>query len=300
MNSNSGDCFDGVSLFVAVVEAGSFTSAAERFGQSPSHVSKTISRLETRIGARLLNRTTRTLSLTDAGREYFERCRQMVADATAAEAAAGHGQESPSGSLRVSAPVSFALGHLNDALPDFLARYPDLTADIELNDRMVDLVAEGFDTVIRIGDLKDSSLVSRRIASSRGLTVAAPDYWDRRGRPAHPSELAGHDCITYSYMARPDQWQYRDPTGGGITVKVTPRIRCNSAELEAGLAAAGLGVTRLPAFACARALSAGRLEPVLEAYEKPEMGIYALYPHRRHLTAKVRVFIDFLVERFGD
>lgn len=299
MSGNTADLFDGVSIFVSVVEAGTFTAAADRTGHSISHVSKTVTRLEARLGTRLLNRTTRTLSLTDAGREYFERCRRILEDARDAEEAVGRGQESPHGLLRVSVPVSFALGHLNDALPDFLEAHPALTADIELSDRMVDVVAEAFDMVIRIGELVESSLVSRRIASSRGLTVASPAYWDRCGRPAHPSELVGHDCITYGYMATPDQWKFRDPAGGSVTVKITPRVRCNSAELEAGLAEAGLGVTRLPAFACARALAEGRLEAVLEDYERAEMGIYAVYPHRRYLAAKVRVFIDFLVERFG-
>lgn len=300
MIGNPGDRFDGVSVFVSVVEAGTFTAAADRLGHSVSHVSKTIGRLETRVGARLLNRTTRTLSLTDAGRLYFERCRQMVADAEEAEMAIGAGQVTPRGLLRISAPVSFTLGHLDRALPDFLNAHPQVTAEIELNDRMVDLVAEGFDVVLRVGALKESSLISRRIASSRGLTVAAPAYWRRRGRPRHPSELAGHDCITYSYMAAPDQWAFRDPDGSAIAVKITPRVLCNSAELETSLAVAGLGVTRLPAFACAQELADGRLEAVLEDFERPEMGLYAVYPHRRHLTAKVRAFVDFLVARFGD
>lgn len=174
MASNISDRFAGVSVFVGVVEAGTFTAAAAHLGHSVSFVSKEVTRLEARIGARLLNRTTRTLSLTDAGRDYFERCRQMVADAEDAEASVSHGQNQPRGLLRVGAPVSFGLGYLKDALPEFLNDHPELTAEIELNDRMVDLVAEGFDVVIRVGELKDSSLISRRFSASRGLTVAAP------------------------------------------------------------------------------------------------------------------------------
>lgn len=300
MKRNSRDRFAGVSVFVSVMDAGSLTAAANRLGHSVSFISKEITRLEARIGVLLLNRTTRTLSLTDAGRLYFERCRKMVADADEAEASVGLGQETPRGLLRVSAPVSFGLGYLTSALPDFLNDYPELTAEIELNDRMVDVVAEGFDVVIRVGDLKDTSLVSRRISSSRGLTVAAPAYWERRGRPAHPSELTDHDCISYSYMPTPGSWEFYEPTGRKIRVKFAPRVRCNSAELESDLAVAGIGVTRLPAFACARELAEGRLEPVLEAYERPPLGIYAVFPHRQHLSAKVRAFVDFLVDRFGN
>jgi DNA-binding transcriptional LysR family regulator len=149
--------------------------------------------------------------------------------------------------------------------------------------------------------LKESSLISRRITSSRGLTVAAPAYWERRGRPSHPADLIDHDCISYSYMPTPGQWEFREPTAGRkIQVKIAPRLTCNSAELETGLAVAGLGVTRLPAFACARELADGLLEPVLEAYERPPLGVYGVYPHRQHLSAKVRAFVDFLVDRFGD
>lgn len=299
MDRNGEGTFEGVSVFVAVVEAGTFTAAADRLGHSVSFISKAVTRLEARIGVRLLNRTTRTLSLTDAGRLYFERCRQIVADAQAAERCVTLGQETPRGLLRLSAPVSFGLGYLRHTLPDFLAAYPDVTMEIESNDRFVDVVAEGYDVVIRVADLKDSNLVSRRITSSRGLTVAAPAYWDRRGRPTHPADLTDHNCISYTYKQAPNHWEFHDPAGGRIGVNITPRVLCNSAEMESGLAVAGLGVTRLPAFACAQELAAGLLEPVLEPYERPPHGVYAVYPHRQHLSAKVRAFVDFLVARFG-
>ncbi len=300
MARNNKDRFAGISVFVVVVEAGSFTAAAERLGHSVSFVSKEIARLEARIGARLLNRTTRTLSLTDAGRDYFERCGQLVADAEEAEDRVSLGREQPRGLLRVSAPVSLGLGNLASVLPDFLKAHPELTAEIELNDRMVDVVAEGFDVVIRVGRLKASSLISRRIASSRGVIVAAPEYWDRRGRPTHPSELSVHDCISYSLMRSPERWEFSEPDGRKIGVDIRTRVLCNSAELEAVLAVAGLGVTRLPAFACARELAEGRLQSVLDDYGRSEIGVYAIYPDRRHLPAKSRAFVDFMVERFGD
>ena len=287
-------------MFVGVVEAGSFTAAAERLGHSVSFVSKEIARLEARIGARLLNRTTRTQSLTDAGRDYYERCRQIVADAEEAEDRVSLGRERTRGLLRVSAPVSLGLGRLASVLPDFLETHPEMRAEIDLNDRMVDMMADGFDVVIRVGQLKASSLICRRIASSRGVIVAAPDYRDRRGRPAHTSELSGQACISYSLMRSPERWDFVEPDGRRVSVDIRTRVLCNSAELETALAVAGLGVTRLPAFACARELAEGRLQSVLDDYGRSEIGVYAIYPERRHLPAKTRVFIDFLIERFGD
>ena len=300
MTRNSRDKFDGVSVFVAVIEAGSFTAAAGRLGHSVSFISKAVTRLEDRIGVRLLNRTTRALSLTDAGRLYFERCQQIVADAEAAELCITTGQDTPRGLLKLSAPVSFGLGQLKNALPVFLVAYPDLTIEVESNDRFVDVVAEGFDVVIRVGNLKDSSLVSRRIMSSRSVVVASSDYWDRCGRPTHPVQLAEHDCISYTYGQARKHWEFRNPAGGRIRVSITPRIQCNSAELESALAVTGLGVTRLPTFACTQELADGFLEPVLEAYERPPVGVYAVYPHRQHLAAKVRAFVDFLADQIVD
>jgi DNA-binding transcriptional LysR family regulator len=290
----------GIDIFVAVVEADSFTQAAAQLGKSASYVSKAVSRLENELGARLLNRTTRSLSLTDAGRSYFEQCRAIVAEAEQAALMVSEADHEPRGVLKVSAPVSFGISHLAAALPDFLRDAPELKLDIELNDRKVDVVADGFDVVLRVGQLADTSLIAKRIATVTGVTAASPAYWDARGRPQHPAELANHTCIAYSLIHAPNRWQYRDQDGRPTTVDVASRVICNSAELECALAVAGMGVIRMPEFACQAEIEAGRLEPVLEDYARAPFGIYAVYPHRRHLSAKVRAFVDFLVDRFGD
>ncbi len=290
---------DGIDTFVRVVDAGSFTAAANVLGKSTSYVSKEVSRLEARLGARLLNRTTRSISLTDTGRLYYDRCRRIVADADEAARSVTEAQEHPRGVLKFSAPVSFGLGYLAAMLPKFLETNAEVALEIELNDRMVDIIAEGFDVVLRIGHLEDSSLIARQINVSHGVTVASPTYWKNHGKPGHPEELQGHACISYALMRAPNRWRYRDPDGAEITVNVETRVQCNSAELEAALAVAGLGVTRLPEFACARELAQGLLEPALEKYTGTEIGIFAVYPHRRHLSPKVRAFVDFLVAEFG-
>ncbi|MCP5081074.1 MAG: LysR family transcriptional regulator [Alphaproteobacteria bacterium] len=290
---------DGVGTFVCVIDAGSFSAAAERLGRSKSFVSKQVSELEDRLGARLLNRTTRSLSLTDVGRIYYERCQRIVSDADEAVREITESNARPRGLLRFSAPVSFGLGYLADVLPEFLERNPDLTLDIELNDSLVDIVAGHFDLALRIGRLSDSSLIARQIATAQGRTVAAPDYWDAHGRPEHPHQLRGHRCITYSHMRNPARWDYLGTDTKPISVNIDVAVQCNSGELETALAVKGLGVTRVPEFACARELAAGTLEPVLEEYGGALIGVYAVYPHRRHLSPKVRAFVDFLVEKFG-
>ncbi len=290
---------NGIDIFVAVVDAGSFSKAADRLNKSKSHVSKAVARLENRLGARLLNRTTRSISLTDAGRSYFDQCSQIVADAEQAARSVTDTHAAPRGLLKVSIPVSFGHSDVAPVLPEFLRANPDVTLDIELNDRRVDVIAEGYDVVLRIGELKDSNLVARQISTVRGFTVASPEYWNRHGRPKHPLELAGHACITYALIHAPARWEYQDASGKSIGVDVTSRIQCNSAELERVLAVAGLGVGRIPDFACAKEIEAGLLEPVLSEFARPPFGMYAVYPHRRHLSPKVRSFVDFLVEKFG-
>lgn len=291
---------DGVIVFVAVVEGGGFTAAAHALGHSVSFVSKEIARLEDRLGVRLLNRTTRSVSLTDIGRAYYEQCRQIVADAQGAERSISDAHENPRGLLSISAPVSFGLAYLNDVLPEFLTDYPDITMNIEMNDRLVDVIAEGLDVVIRAGYLKDSNLIARRLMSSRLLTVASPDYLARNGTPQTPNNLKDHPCIAFAYKQMTTRWEYLDPNGGSIDVTVNPRMVCNSAETEIAAALAGIGITEMPSFICHKEVADGRLIPILERFERPPIGVYAVYPHRAHLSAKVRVFVDFLVRKFGE
>ncbi len=291
---------DGVAVFVEVVDAGGFTAAARNLGHSVSFVSKEITRLEDRLGVRLLNRTTRNVSPTDIGRAYYDRCRQIVDDAQDAERGITEAHENPQGLLRISAPVSFCLSYLNDALPEFLADYPDIAMNIETNDRLVDVIAEGFDVVIRAGYLKDSNLIARRLMRSRLLMVAAPDYLARHGTPQTPSDLTDHACIAYAYKQVTTHWDFLDPEKGSVGVTVSPRVVCNSAETEIALAVAGVGISGAPSFICHREVEDGRLIPILEHFKLPPIGVYAVYPHRAHLSAKVRVFVDFLVRKFGE
>jgi DNA-binding transcriptional LysR family regulator len=288
---------NGVAVFVGVVNAGSFTAAARALGHSTSYVSKEITRLEKRLSSRLLNRTTRTISLTDAGRAYYERCSQIVMDAENAERSLNQLQEKPNGLLRINAPASFGTTHLLDVLPQFMQRYPDVKLEVEFNDRLIDVVAEGYDVVIRVGEIKDSNLVARKFTSSRGVVVASPEYLKRRGRPKHAEDLAQHDCIAYSLLPAPTQWEfYKKGVRSNITIN--PRATCNSAAIEVALLTQGIGIARLPLFTCEQEVKNGALQIILDDYDSIKYDVFAVYPHRQYLTAKVRAFVDFVVAAF--
>lgn len=292
------DPFGGMAVFAAVVEAGSFSAAAAALGLSKSAVSKQVARLEDRLGARLLNRTTRTLALTEVGRDYFERAKRILAEVEEAETAVGRLHAEPRGTLRVNAPMSFGTRHVAPALPALLARYPDLGVDLVLNDRVVDVLDEGFDVSIRIVRMEDSSLVARRLSGFRRVVCASPDYWRRHGRPAHPDDLAGHECLIYGYLAQPLDWPFAGPDGR-FRVRVSGRFRANNGDAIRAAALGGLGVALAPSFIVGDDLDAGRLETALEDFEEPDLAIWAVYPPGRHLSAKVRAFVDFLADRFG-
>lgn len=291
------DILEGLIVFVRVVEKGSFTLAANLLGHSTSYISKEVSRLENRLGVRLLNRSTRKISLTDVGKTYYEYCRQIVVDAEEAERSISSQHGVPRGVLKISAPVSIGHIHLAPVLPQFLETYPEVQMDVEFNDRKVDIVAEGFDVVIRVGNLKDTNLINRKIMQSRGVTVVSPEYLQRNRVPAHPLDLTQHDCISYAYK-QTSRWEYTSPNGEPIGVTITPRVISNNAELELSMALAGMGITAMPAFCCEKEINEGTLVPILEKFECIDLGVYAVYPHRRHLSAKVRVFVDFLVDKF--
>lgn len=293
------DLLDGVAVFVAVINSGSFKAAAESLGHSTSYISKEVSRLEKRLGSRLMNRTTRTISLTDAGRAYYERCQQIVIDAENASRSVSRLQDEPRGLLRVNAPTSFGSRHLLGHLSGFLHRYPEVNLEIEFNDRIIDVVAEGYDVVIRVGNVGDSNLVARAFTRSKTVIVASPEYLRRYGTPERASELEDHHCITYSLEANPLSWGF-SKEGEHVQVKLSSRALCNYAEIMVALACDGIGITRVPLFTCNREVEEGRLTILLEDYEQPEYSVYALYPHRQYLTAKVRVFVDYLVECFSE
>ena len=292
------DLLDGIIVFTTVVEAGGFSAAAKRLGRSVSFVSKEVSRLEARLKIRLLNRTTRSVVPTDTGRDYYERCRQIVAEAVDAEGDLAASHQNPQGQLKISMPVSFGRSYLDKSLPEFLNTYPDITLNAELSDRFVDVVAEGYDVVIRAGNLKESSLIARKLANSRLMTVASPEYLERHGTPQTPAELSEHTCICWTNTPT-KQWRFVGPENSTISVDIEPRIICNTSELELPLAVNGVGITRLPGFICHREVESGQLVPILVDFENPPIGLYAVYPHRAHLSAKVRVFVDFLVTAVG-
>jgi len=287
-------------LFARVVEAESFTGAARDLGISKSAVSKQISRLEDRLGLRLLNRSTRRLSLTEAGAAFYEGCQRVASEAAAAERIVSRLASGPRGELRVNAPMSFGIRHLGPCLPDFLRRFPELTVDLTLNDRQVDLVEEGFDVAVRIGDLADSSLIARRLAPSHRVVVAAPAYLAGRGRPERPEQLADHACLRYSYQAAGREWRFRGP-GGERRVKAKGPLSVNNGDVLRAAALDGLGIAFLPTFFVGPDLRAGRLERLLPDWrEAPDSAVHAVYPANRNLSPKVRVFVDFLAERFGE
>ena len=288
-----------MAVFARVVEMESFSGAARALGLSKSAVSKRVGRLEDRMGLRLLNRTTRRLSLTEAGAAFYQGCRRVVAEAEAAERAVTRLASAPRGRLKVNAPMSFGVRHLAPALPDFMARYPELNVDLTLNDRVVDLVEEGFDLAIRIAPLAESSLIARRLAPNRLVLCAAPSYLAAHGAPRAVEDLKDHACLLYSYQTAGDAWRLCGP-GGERRLAVTGRLRINNGDALLAAALGGLGVALLPCFICGQDLRAGRLIQVLPAWSGPaDTAIAAVYPASRNLSPKVRVFVDFLTERFS-
>ncbi|MBK1696262.1 LysR family transcriptional regulator [Rhodovibrio salinarum] len=288
-----------MAVFARVVEEGSFSHAARGLGLSKSAVSKQVGRLEDRLGVRLLNRTTRQLSLTEAGTAFYEHCRQLVADAEAAESAVTHLAAAPRGTLRVNAPMSFGQLHVAPALPEFLAAYPELSVEMQLSDRTVDLIEEGFDLAIRIGQLRDSSLIARRLAPLRQVLCAAPSYLAAQGRPEHPHDLKDHECLIYSYLSWGREWRFQG-VDGELRVPIRGRLEINNGDALLAAARQGFGIVMLPSFLGADDLKAGRLEPLLQDWCEPAAGgIHAVFPASRNLSPKVRVFVDYLARRFA-
>ncbi len=289
---------DVLQVFVRIAETGSFSAAARDLGLSKSASSKKLAALEDRLGARLFNRTTRRLSLTEAGSDFLERAQRILAELEEAEQAAGRLTDEPRGILRVNAPMSFGIRHVAPALADFMTRYPELAVTLDLDDRRVSLIEEGYDVAVRIADLPDSSLVARKLAPARRVVCASPAYWAERGVPTHPRELANHNCLIYAYLPAQNDWRFRGP-GGPLTVRVAGNLKANNGDVLREAALAGLGVCLAPTFLVGDDLRAGRLATVLDAFVDDSLAVYAVYPHRRHLSAKVRAFVDFLAGRFG-
>lgn len=291
--------FDELQAFVAVVEAGSFTAAADRLDTAKSALSRRVSALEDRLGVQLLRRTTRRLNLTDTGRSFYEHSARILADLDEAEAAVLQEHGELRGVLRVALPVSFGVRHMDDLVAEFVRRHPRVTFDLDLNDRRIDLVQEGVDLAVRIGRLKDSTLIARRLFDARTVVCASPEYLDKHGVPATPADLQENDCLVYANLAEPGRWVYRDKSGASQYVDVRVAMSATSGDFLSQAATQGLGVVMQPTFIAGEKICAGDLVPILTEYEWPVSPAYAVYPPTRHLSYRVRAFIDFLVERFA-
>ncbi|HMM84046.1 LysR family transcriptional regulator [Azohydromonas sp.] len=291
------DRFTEMQAFAAVVDAGSFVRAADALQVSKTAVSRLVGDLEARLGVRLLHRTTRRLSLTVEGEVFHARCKELLADVEEAEAEVTARADEAVGLLRLNVPVSFGLLHLAPLWPAFLQQHPKVTLDVTLADRIVDLVEEGYDLAVRIARLPASSLVSRKLGSTRLVLCASPEYLRRHGTPSHPDQIAQHTVFAYTLLASGDTWNFEGPQGP-VSVKVTPRMRSNSGDTCCAAALQHQGIVLQPSFMVGAHLRSGALVEVLPDHRSIELGVYAVYASRKHLTPKVRVLIDYLAEAF--
>ncbi|MEO6928879.1 MAG: LysR family transcriptional regulator [Casimicrobiaceae bacterium] len=292
------DRFLAMSVFAQVVEKGHLTHAAETLGISASAVSRHVAELEAHLHVRLLNRTTRRMSLTEAGQVFYARCVQLLADLEEAEVVVSAGSVVPSGTLKLTCSITWGIRVLAPAIAAFVERFPQIRFEIELSDRAVDIVDEGIDLAIRIGDIGAQSLIGRRIGTMRLVCCAAPAYVAAHGSPAHPQELSRHRCLTYAYSASGNTWRFRDAADVEHAVRVSGAVHANNGQMLATLAAAGMGIVMEPDFIVAPELASGALLPLLADYAPASAGIYVDYASRRQLSAKVRAFVDYMAARF--
>lgn len=296
------DKLTALSVFRRVVDLGSFAAAAEDLNLSPAAVSKHVAALEASLGVRLLQRTTRRLSLTEVGRLYHAGGARILDDLSDLDAQVRRDRALPCGTLRVNAPMAYGLTHLAPLLPEFLARYPEIRLDLVMSDRFVDLLEEGFDLGLRIrSGPPDSSLVGRSLARIDRVVCAAPSYFEQRGVPRRPEDLKDHDCLIYTLATNPGQWRFNDPAapGGRVDLPVTGRLSVNNSMVAVPMLIAGLGIAQIPVFMVEDALASGALVTALDAFQPPPHDLYALYPSARHLSVKVRVFVDYLADKLG-
>lgn len=294
------DLISAMRTYRQVVDSASFTAAAQTLGLSKAAVSKQISDLEAHLGAALLHRTTRRLNVTEAGQLYFERCQRLLDELDTAEAEMRNLQAEPSGRLKISAPGNFGEAVLGPIVCELQKRYPKITLQIELSNRFVDLLEEGFDAALRIRTtLPDSSLIARRLCPVDRVAVAAPAYLKKHGVPKHPRDLADHNCMIYTLSTSPYDWTFNTPSGPH-TVRVNGTIQSNNSQLLVDPLRAGSGIALLPAFSVGADIQAGRLKRVLDQFPVDRHDLYVVYPHNRHLSPKVRVLVDLLIDWFAD
>jgi len=286
-------------VFVTVVARGGFARAADVLGTSPANVTRYVNELEAHLGTRLLNRTSRTLSLTEGGETLYARCKSILDDVAETEGLVSSASVEPRGRLRINVPVSFGILHLAPLWPAFMQKYPGIELDVGLIDRVVDIVDEGYDIAIRISRAGSTNHAARKLATSQNVLCASPAYLARYGAPATPADLLAHRCIGYTYAATGDEWQINDRRGKVHPVKVDCQMHTNNGDTARAAALAGQGVIWQPTFLIGGDLRAGTLVRVLPDYRLPEIDILALYPSRRHVSARVRVMIDFLVDAFA-
>lgn len=285
-------------IFVTVVARGSFTRAADALATSPANVTRYINELESHLGTRLLNRSSRKLSLTESGEALYERSKSILDEVAEAEALASSASVHPRGRLRINAPLSFGVRHLAALWPRFMEKHPDVELDVALIDRVVDIVEEGYDLAIRISRVGSTTHVARKLAASRNIVCASPAYLRRHGRPRVPADLGEHVCIGYTYAATTDEWHLLDEDGKAHVAKVSCVMHTNNGDTAQAAALAGRGIIWQPTFLIGDDLRAGRLVPLLPGYRMPDIDVLAVYPSRRHLSAKVRVMVDFLADAF--
>lgn len=290
--------FSSIPVFVAVVECGGFSPAANKLNITKSAVSKRINQLEDELGIRLLNRTTRKLSLTEAGKRYYEYVSQSLNLAQQGIDAVTELQGNPRGKLKLTAPMSFGVLHVAPLVAEFLALYPDVEIDLQLEDRMVDLVQDGFDLGIRIGNLPLSNLVAKRLTPCRSVLCASPNYLDQHGLPNKPSDLSNHNCLQYTYYRGGSEWVF-ESMGNEFRVVPKGRLTVNNSEAIRRAVIEGVGIAQLPTFIVAKDIAEGNLIPVMQDYQLPMHAVYAVFPERKHMPVKVRTFIDFISERLG-
>lgn len=292
------DRLENMDNFIHVVEAGSISGAAERLNVAKSAVSRRLKELEQHLDVELFHRTTRRMNLTDTGRAYYHQCVRILEDVMEAELSTSQAHGTLKGGLKVALPSSFGLMHLGLAINEFLQKHPGIEFELDFNDREIDIMQDGFDLAIRIGILPDSSLIARRLATIKTVMCASPNYLKRMGYPKSPEELSQHQCLVYSLLSDFDYWHLTDNHGKKIDIKITPYLKASTGEYLREAAIEGFGIIIIPSFIAYKAIEHGELIPILTDYQPPHVDAYAIYPQTRHLSQRVRVFVDFLVNRF--
>ncbi len=292
------DRFENMNAFVRVVEAGSISAAADRMDVAKSMVSRRLKELEEHLGVELFHRTTRQMNLTDSGRAFYQQSVRILADILEAEHATSQFHGALRGSLKIALPLSFGLMHLGPAISEFMQAHPEITFDLDFNDRQVDILTEGFDLAIRIASLSDSSLIARRLAPIQAIMCASPAYLEHMGEPQSPEELISHRCLVYNLISNFENWNLYDTQGHLIKTKIIPYLKASNGEFLRDAAVDGLGIILMPTFIVHREIESGALKPLLTEYKPSSLAAYAIYPQTRHLSQRVRAFVEFLIKRF--